>query len=94
MRLECEENILNLIRPKKEEKDKIWEIACELTASVDNSGVAIGEVGLDLSMMVMLYLGIYFLTIILKTFDLADFIINRKTIREMRIKGTLEKTPR
>jgi hypothetical protein len=60
-------------------------------ALVDNTGAAIGEVGLDFQQLIMIYLGIYFLTIVLKTFDLVDFIVNRETIKEMRIKGTLEK---
>ena len=44
-----------------------------------------GAIAIDFSQMVMLYLGIYFLTIILKSYDLVDFIVNRKKIRERRI---------
>lgn len=45
-----------------------------------------GAVAINLQQMIMIYLGIYFLTIILKTYDLIDFIANRKKIRESRIK--------
>ena len=31
---------------------------------------------------ILLYMGIYFLTIILKGYDLVDFIVNREKIRE------------
>jgi hypothetical protein len=34
--------------------------------------------------MVMLYMGVYFLTIILKGYDFFDFVLNRKKIREKR----------
>jgi len=37
----------------------------------------------------MLYMGVYFLTIILKGYDFLDFVINRKTIREKRYKTTI-----
>jgi hypothetical protein len=59
-------------------------------AIVDSSGHAIGEVGINLYLMVMIYLGIYFLTIILKVYDLVDFTVNRKKIRFLRSKGKLK----
>ena len=48
-----------------------------------------GFVLLNLQNMIMVYLGIYFLTILLKGYDLVDFIVNREKIREKRygIKG-------
>ncbi|MHA1150569.1 MAG: hypothetical protein ACTSR8_20305 [Promethearchaeota archaeon] len=55
------------------------EVILDLTA-----GGQKGTIGLDLAAMVTVYLGIYFLTIILKTYDLIDFIVNRKTIRAKR----------
>jgi hypothetical protein len=36
--------------------------------------------------MVMLYMGIYFLTILLKGYDVLDFVINRDKIRQKRYK--------
>ena len=41
---------------------------------------------LDLSQMILIYMGIYFLTIILKVYDVIDFTINREKIRENRMK--------
>lgn len=43
-----------------------------------------GSIGLNLAAMVTIYLGIYFLTIILKSYDLIDFIVNRDKIRAKR----------
>ena len=43
-----------------------------------------GSFGLNLAAMVTVYLGIYFLTIILKTYDLIDFTVNRDKIRAKR----------
>lgn len=48
----------------------------------DNSGF----LSLNLQQMVLVYLGIYFLTIILKIYDVIDFTINREKIRNNRMK--------
>ncbi|MGQ4875118.1 MAG: hypothetical protein ACTSVV_17015 [Promethearchaeota archaeon] len=48
-----------------------------------------GSIALNFADMVMMYLGIYFLTIILKTYDLIDFTVNRKKIRAKR-RGEIE----
>ena len=48
----------------------------------DNSGF----LSLNLQQMVLVYLGIYFLTIILKIYDVIDFTINRENIRNDRMK--------
>ncbi|MFX1499685.1 MAG: hypothetical protein ACFFDH_01825 [Promethearchaeota archaeon] len=40
----------------------------------------------DLSKMILVSLGVYFLTIVIKVYDLIDFTINREKIREDRIK--------
>ena len=48
--------------------------------------VNIGYITVNVQNMVMLYMGIYFLTLILKGYDFVDFVINRKTIREKRYK--------
>ncbi|KKN32213.1 hypothetical protein LCGC14_0816060 [marine sediment metagenome] len=45
-----------------------------------------GFVMLNLEQMILIYLGIYFLTIVIKSYDIIDFIINRKKIRENRMK--------
>ncbi len=41
---------------------------------------------LDLSQMILIYMGIYFLTIVLKVYDVIDYTINREKIRENRMK--------
>lgn len=48
--------------------------------------VNVGFVSINVQNMVMLYMGVYFLTIILKGYDFFDFVLNRKTIREKRYK--------
>jgi len=45
-----------------------------------------GFIAINVQNMVMLYMGIYFLTIVLKGYDLIDFVINRDKIRERRYK--------
>ncbi|MHA2393999.1 MAG: hypothetical protein ACXAEX_18860 [Promethearchaeota archaeon] len=45
-----------------------------------------GYFSLDLSQMILIYLGIYFLTIVLKIYDIIDFTVNREKIRENRMK--------
>jgi len=45
-----------------------------------------GFLSLNLQQMVLVYLGIYFLTIILKIYDVIDFTINREKIRNNRMK--------
>ncbi|MHA1473274.1 MAG: hypothetical protein ACTSQW_09280 [Promethearchaeota archaeon] len=51
--------------------------------------VSIGFITVNVQNMVMLYMGTYFLTIILKGYDFLDFVINRKKIREKRYKTTI-----
>ncbi|MFX1279414.1 MAG: hypothetical protein ACFFA3_08355 [Promethearchaeota archaeon] len=41
---------------------------------------------LDLTQMILIYMGIYFLTIILKVYDVIDFTLNREKIRQDRMK--------
>jgi len=45
-----------------------------------------GFFSLDISQMLLMYMGIYFLTIVLKVYDIIDFTINREKIRENRMK--------
>ena len=49
----------------------------------------LGFIAVNVQNMVMLYMGVYFLTIILKGYDFIDFIINREKIREKRYKPQL-----
>jgi hypothetical protein len=58
------------------------EIRFEIVFEIVN----VGFVSINVQNMVMLYMGVYFLTILLKGYDFFDYIINRKTIREKRYK--------
>jgi len=49
---------------------------------------SLGFISINVANMVMLYMGVYFLTILLKGYDFFDFLLNRKTIREKRYKKT------
>lgn len=60
--------------------------ATEVRFEIVFSLTGLGFITVNVQNMVMLYLGIYFLTIILKGYDLVDFIINRDKIREKRYK--------
>ena len=46
----------------------------------------VGFIAVNVQNMVMLYMGIYFLTVVLKGYDLIDFVVNRDKIRERRYK--------
>ena len=46
---------------------------------------------LNLQQMIMMYLGIYLFLILLKVYDIIDFIVNRDKIREIRINKIREK---
>jgi len=46
-----------------------------------------GYFSLNISQMILVYMGIYFLTIVLKVYDIIDFSINREKIREDRMKA-------
>jgi hypothetical protein len=56
------------------------EIRFEIVFEIIN----VGFVSINVQNMVMLYMGVYFLTIILKGYDFFDFVLNRKKIRENR----------
>ncbi len=48
--------------------------------------VDFGVMTLNVQQMILIYMGLYFLTIVLKVYDIFDFTINRKKIRENRMK--------
>ncbi len=58
------------------------EIRFEIVFEIANFGF----ISINVENMVMLYMGVYFLTILLKGYDFFDFLLNRKTIREKRYK--------
>lgn len=58
------------------------EVKFEIMFEITN----VGFIAINVQNMVMLYMGIYFLTIILKGYDLVDFVANRDKIRQKRYK--------
>jgi len=58
------------------------EIRFEIVIEIAN----LGFISINVENMVMLYMGVYFLTILLKGYDFFDFLLNRKNIREKRYK--------
>jgi len=46
-----------------------------------------GFLALNLQQMILVYMGVYFLMIVLKIYDIIDFIVNREKIREDRMKA-------
>ncbi|MHA2005675.1 MAG: hypothetical protein ACXABO_02545 [Promethearchaeota archaeon] len=56
--------------------------ATEITFNI----IGFGSMSLDVQQMILMYMGLYFLTIILKIYDIIDFTINREKIRENRMK--------
>ncbi len=50
-----------------------------------------GSVYINLTQMILVYLGVYFLTILLKIYDVIDFTVNRYKIREEREQKLLQK---
>lgn len=46
-----------------------------------------GFLALNLQQMILVYMGVYFLTIVLRIYDIIDFIVNREKIRENRMKA-------
>ncbi|MFX1478938.1 MAG: hypothetical protein ACFFCI_12475 [Promethearchaeota archaeon] len=56
--------------------------ATELTFVIVN----FGSFSLNFEQMVLIYMGVYFLTIVLRIYDLIDFTVNRDKIRQDRMK--------
>jgi hypothetical protein len=62
----------------------IWSYKFSGATEVNFEILSIGALSVDFQQMILVYMGIYFLTIILKGYDLIDFTLNRKKIREER----------
>ncbi len=61
--------------------------ATEIVFDIDHpDDLFTGFLSLDLETMILIYMGVYFLTIVLKIYDVFDFTINREKIREDRMK--------
>ncbi|MFW9969770.1 MAG: hypothetical protein ACFFDF_06185 [Candidatus Odinarchaeota archaeon] len=65
----------------------IWSYRFSGATDIQFTIVGYGFFSLNVQQMVLLYLGIYFLTIVIKVYDIIDFTINREKIRENRIKA-------
>ena len=64
----------------------IWSYRFSGAAEITFIILDFGFFSLDVSQMLLIYMGIYFLTIILRVYDVIDFSINREKIRENRMK--------
>ena len=64
----------------------LWSYKFSGALEIELEIVKFGVVAINLQQMILTYMGIYTLTVILKTYDLIDFIINRKKIKYERSK--------
>jgi hypothetical protein len=64
----------------------IWSYKFSGATDIRFEILGFGGLSIDIANLVMVYLGIYFLLIIIKIYDFIDFIVNRKKIREGRDK--------
>jgi len=65
----------------------IWSYRFSGATDVQFTIVGYGFFSLDVQQMVLIYMGIYFLTIVIKMYDIIDFTVNREKIRENRMKA-------
>lgn len=65
----------------------IWSYKFSGATTINFEIVNMGYISLNLQNMILIYLGIYFFSIILKVYDIIDFTINRKKLRENRMKA-------
>jgi hypothetical protein len=65
----------------------VWSYKFSGATSINFVIINMGYFSLDLQQMILIYLGVYFFSIILKMYDILDFIINRKQLRENRMKA-------
>ncbi|MFX1343495.1 MAG: hypothetical protein ACFFBC_01075 [Promethearchaeota archaeon] len=64
----------------------LWSYRFSGAAEITFIIIDYGFFTLDLSQMILIYMGVYFLTIVLKVYDIFDYTINREKIRENRMK--------
>lgn len=62
----------------------LWSYKFSGALEIEFVLVKYGYITVNLRDMILLYMGIYFLTVILKTYDLIDFIVNREKIKYER----------
>ena len=59
----------------------LWSYKFSGALEIQITIVDLGMIEVNLQQLILTYMGIYFLTVILKTYDLVDFIINREKIK-------------
>ena len=59
----------------------LWSYKFSGALEVEVEIVKVGIIAINLQQMILTYMGIYFLTVILKAYDLIDFIVNRDKIK-------------
>ena len=62
----------------------LWSYKFSGALELELTLVDMGIVSINLSQMILTYMGIYFLVVILKTYDLVDFTVNRNKIKYER----------
>ncbi len=65
----------------------IWSYKFSGATDIEFTIVGFGFFSLNISQMILVFMGIYFLTTVLKAYDIIDFTVNRKKIRENRMKA-------
>ena len=65
----------------------IWSYKFSGATNVSFVISGFGGFTLNLQQMFLVYMGIYFLTIVIKVYDIIDFTLNREKIRENRMKA-------
>ena len=65
----------------------LWSYKFSGALEIEFELIDLGYMTMNLTQLILLYMGIYFLSVILKAYDLADFIVNRKKIQAARVKG-------
>lgn len=65
----------------------LWSYKFSGATDIQFTIVSYGSFSLDIQQMVLIYMGIYFLTIVIKVYDIIDFAVNREKIRENRMKA-------
>ena len=63
----------------------IWSYRFSGATEIQFEITSFGSFYLNLQQMIIVYLGLYFLTILLKIYDIVDFVVNREKIREKRV---------
>ncbi|MFX1337322.1 MAG: hypothetical protein ACFFDK_01790 [Promethearchaeota archaeon] len=62
----------------------LWSYKFSGALEIEFELVDLGIITVNLQQMILLYMGIYFLTVILKAYDLVDFVVNREKIKYER----------